>query len=427
MSLQINFRQRFWRCCASSQRFVSLFWAPEIGWLLLVLGATWFVSMCTQDFRLWDSFCFLFSLNKDASCWYVRLFSGIVFLVVWLIGGGVLVSVLVAQRRRNDNGEFRLKTWLLRNHVVFLGWDENVPALMLKELKDGDNRLKKIFIVVTMNGVDDVVKSVAAANIEKWRLFVYRGFYDDDREREHLKVGNASSIYIIGENHEDSHDSRVVLLAKNMRSFVKNSPLPIYANISDFGLANRLIRNVGNSSLKDVRCLNFHLDSAAAMLQRVKGTTAFTHMVVIGFGAMGKAVVVKALELNAAQTVFVSDDDKEKFAMEKGRFDNQFSEYAGCVKGWSYSDCLDNMRKACAGENWLVVIAKHRSEKGLYAVWGVLSAIGDKSYFRLALNQEVKCDFWHDNATDQNAIVVDNRQIELFGFKRGDIANNDDY
>ena len=74
-------------------------------------------------------------------------------------------------------------------------------------------------------------------------------------------------------------------------------------------------------------------------------------------------------------------------------------------------------------ERWLVVIAKHRSEKGLGIVWDVLATIKSKPGFDLVLNQEVKCDSWDLQAKDfetQDYIEIDGRKIWLFGFKRGD-------
>ena len=421
---------RAWRFLVGACKFASLFLAPEIWRLLAVFALTWLVCFFVHCVggeswvsTLQESFRSLFSLSTGVLPIWKQIALGLCFFVVWLIGGGILVSVMVAQQRRNDNGEFRLPSRLLRGHVVFFGWDENVPALMRKELQDGENGSKKIFVLVTMSDVDDVAKAVEASDIEEWRLLVYRGFYDDDSERTFLNLANASAIYIMGECREEAHDSRVVLLAKNMRSLVKDDGIPVYANISDFGLASRLKSDKRKNSLSGVECINFHLDSAAAMLNRIWGEKPFGRIAVLGFGAMGKAVVVKALEMNLPlkRPIYVSDDDEGKLEMEKARFDKHFPEYVDAVQKCSYSEWLAVLHKAGEGEEWLVVIAKHRSEKGLGIVWDVISAIDGKSNFRLALNQEVKCDLRCDEGAMQDSIEIGGRRIELFGFRRGDM------
>lgn len=425
-----------WRFCVGVQKFISLFWAKEIIRLVAVFFATWIVSASIHGFEgsgfgdaVSKGFQSLFSLNVDVYSPCCRILLGICFFVVWLIGGGVLVSVMVSQQRRNESGELRLWKWLLCDHVVFLGWDENVPSLMNKELHQGKNADKKIFVVVTMADADDVIKSVEAADIERWRMFVYRGFYDDNRAREKLNIEGAMSIYIMGESREEAHDSRVILHAKNLGRFFAKAHInkTIFASIKDFGLANRLMADPNIEDLKGVKWINFHLDSSSRLLSRVKGDRAFSHVAVMGFGAMGKAVVVKGLADNLFANnaaICVSDDDGQKLIMEKKRFDEQFPKYAAGVHDCSYTECLDRIRAAKEDEKWLIVVAKHRSEKGLAAILDVLAVIKDRKVFKLALNQEVKCDYWHDVAVPQDFLDIDGFRVELFGFKSGDFETS---
>ena len=423
-----------WRFFVGTQKFFSLFSAKEIIRLVAVFFFMWGASILTHRWccgccwtnAIGEGFRSLFSANHGGYTPCAQILLGIWFFVVWLIGGGVLVSVMVMQQRRNENGEFRLRKCLLRDHVVFLGWDENVPSLMNQELHQGNNADKKIFIVVTMTKADDVIKSVVAADIEEWRLFVYRGFYDDNEVRKKLNIENAQNVYIMGESREEAHDSRVILHAKNLSRFLvkANHKKIIFANIKDFGLACRLKSDPAIEDLKDVNWINFHLDSSCRLLSRVKGGKPFSHVAVIGFGAMGKAVVVNGLsekdKVFADCTIYVSDDDEEKLVMEKKRFDEQFPQYEAVVNDCPYAECLDKMRNAEENERWLVVVAKHRSEKGFAAVLDVLAAIKGKTAFRLALNQEVKCDYWHDVAAPQDFLDIDGFRVELFGFKSGD-------
>jgi len=416
-------RYSLWRVLDPLQRAFSLFNAPEIWCLLVVFGLTYFGSCCLHSFGCWDGYCALFSLDKNAVDGWFRFIAGTLFFVVWLIGGGVLVSVMVAQQRRNSNGEFRFLVWTLQRHVVFLGWDENVPALMIEEQTERGNMM---FIVVTMNSVDEVVKSAVAAGIQKWQLVVYRGFYDDDNERKRLNLRKSAAVYVIGEKEDESHDSRVILLAKNLRPFLSDSGVLIHANILDFGLANKFIGDSHGSSLDGVVVDNFHLKSAESVLRRVLGAYKCTRLAVIGFGAMGKAIVVQGLShgLLKGAAIYITDDEAGKLAMEKGRFDGQFSELKGSVTDCEYKDFLAKL-SSDEEEKWLIIVAKRRSEKGWLCVWDVLANINKKSCVRLALNQEVKCDIWADAQTDQNHFEINGSRIELFGFKHGDLNTSE--
>ena len=420
-----------WRFCVGVQKFISLFWAKEIIRLVAVFFATWIVSASIHGFEgsgfgdaVSKGFQSLFSLSVYVYSPCCRILLGICFFVVWLIGGGVLVSVMVSQQRRNESGEFRLWKWLLCDHVVFLGWDENVPSLMNKELHQGKNADKKIFVVVTMANADDVIKSVEAADIKRWRVFVYRGFYDDNIVRQKLNIETAEPIYIMGESNEEAHDSRVILHAKNLSCFCAKACMEktIFASIKDFGLANMLLGRSNIGDMKGVDWINFHLDSSSRLLARVKDDGPFSHVAIIGFGAMGKAIAVKGFAEKVFDdcTIYVSDDDEQKLTMEKRRFDVQFPEYGSMVQECLYADCLDRIRDAEEGANWLVVVAKHRSEKGLAAALDVLAVIKNKTAFTLALNQEVKCDYWRDVAASQDSLDINGFRVELFGFKSGD-------
>ena len=427
---------RVWRSFAAANRFLSLFLAPEIFWLLGVFLITWGVNSIAHTcgnagvFKaIGAGFRSLFAINSGSLSGRHQIVSVVCFFVVWLIGGGVLVSVLVTQRRRCENGEFRLWRWLLGKHVIFFGWDENVPALMRKELDENKDGPTRVFIIITMRNADDVMKAALAANIDKWRFYVYRGFYDDDRERRYLQVGKANAIYIMGEAGEEAHDSRVVLLSQNIRSLVADPTIRVHANISDFGLAYQLCKGARASSLHGVQCINFHLNSAHSMLKHVSGKGPFAHVAVIGFGAMGKAVLIQALKLRETLmtdmcSFFVTDDDASKLEEEYNRFQRQFSECMdNCIQVCPYDVLKRKLHESNGSEKWLVVIAKHRSEKGLGLVWDVLCEIGDNRCFELVLNQEVKCDLTDlkcNPSSDQSAMEIAGRRIGLFGFKRGE-------
>ena len=121
---------------------------------------------------------------------------------------------------------------------------------------------------------------------------------------------------------------------------------------------------------------------------------------------------------------FVTDDDASKLEEEYNRFQRQFSECMdNCIQVCPYDVLKRKLHESNGSEKWLVVIAKHRSEKGLGLVWDVLCEIGDNRCFELVLNQEVKCDLTDlkcNPSSDQSAMEIAGRRIGLFGFKRGE-------
>ena len=396
---------------------VSLIWAKEVVCLLIVmvlllLGGVVCVaknSAWSFDFCIWsDAFIRLFSVDRASGHWLTMVF----FFVAWLVGGGALVSVMVGQYNKNINGGFRRWKFLVGNHVVVLGWDDGILMELVSELdsRNEDGSIKDCYIV-TNQSVSELGKVLKSTGIKSF--YIYKGVYDDNKEwSEYLKVANAKRIFIAGEKDEDAHDARVRILYDKVRQEVIGKAGMIRVNIHDFGLARKLIA-------KDPKTYeNFHTNWAEALwdkLSLAEGLGQFD-LYVIGFGAMGKAVALSAIQRYPPEIIYVSDDDKKKLAEERGRFVAQFKHLIGGIKFIGWKTALGQIEKL-NGKPTVIVVAKKRSEKGMFCMMDILAQLGAPvaGNIKLALDQEVD----GYNAESDIDMDIGNVKIQLFGMKKG--------
>ena len=407
--------------------FVSLFRTKDVGYLGGLMFVLFVVDfLFVGDFK--SAFLNLFSADRASE----SMFSMFLFFVVWLIGGGVLVTVMVGQYYKNKAGGFRRCTLLVGNHVVVLGWDDGI----LRELKQVVSEGNYDCYVVTNQNVPELERLLKSAGVKS--CCIYKGDYDNPKEwRENLKTHKAVKVFIAGEREEDAHDARVRVLLNRVQKAcqIKRTAPEIKVNIHDFGLAKKLMHS-------DKIYENFHLRWAKALWKRLAASDLGSgyQLFVVGFGAMGKAVVLEATELDGHRpaSILVTDDDSEKsekpdkLEAEKARFKAQFphlvteSEAESIVRfaeNWDYG--LREIVKA-NGKNAVIVVAKKRSEKGLLCMMEIVSKMGDSvpANTRLVLNQEVDGYQWEDGKKegDEEADflqICPDVRILLFGMKRG--------
>ena len=434
--------------------------AKELIILVLVFIGIYLISFLVHLFDSWNtenkwfSFCNCFSVGFSdlfsphciAKNICSKIFCRICYFVVWLIGGGVLVSVIIGQIARNANGEFRLWRWLLKEHVVILGWDPKIISKMIKE-KDSASR----FIIATMKDVREIEKSVVAAGIDAKCFFIYKCLYDDDREINKMNIKSAKAIYVVGEEGETSHDSRVLFLTENITENIKNnlySPA-IEVNINDFGLAHRMVTKKVKDNSPVEGYFNFHLDSAVYMWtlwSKKSEQSLVRNLFVFGFGAMGKAVVVKCPK-KYFKNIFITDDDSNKLDEEYKRFSSQISGFdekdrdqsqisefdekdrdKSQISGYSvqkeaYEAVLGKITNEL-GNNDVIVIAKRRSEKGVLCLMDVLSKLPskinkDKCSNMIFLSQEIKTDVWNGNERVHQEMLFNDFTVNVFGLNNG--------
>ena len=396
---------------------VSIIWAKEVRYLLVVMFLLLFGGVvCIARLNAWDfsaetwadSFIRLFSVERASGHWLTMIF----FFVAWLVGGGALVSVMVGQYNKNINGGFRRWKLLVGKHVVVLGWDDGILMELVSEVSvlNEDGSRKECYIV-TKQDTQELDKILKSAGIKVF--YIYKGVYDDSKEwLENLKINSAARVFIAGEKAEDAHDARVQILYDKVRPEVNGKLGKIRVNIHDFGLARKLIA-------KDPKTYkNFHTNWADALwdkLSLAKGLNTFD-LYIVGFGAMGKAVALSAIQRFPPKIIYVSDDDKKKLAEERGRFVAQFKRLISNIKFIGWATALGQIAKL-NGNSTVIVVAKKRSEKGMFCMMDVLAQLGDPvpGNVRLALDQEVD-GYSVDPDVDK---FIENTGIQLFGMKKG--------
>lgn len=435
---------------------VSLVRSKDIGYLVGLMVVLLFVGLLDEVCRDWGM-CFpktgakggeyfrevMINLKPHLISAFVHVFSPeraaerwlpmVLYFVAWLIGGGVLVSVLVGQYSKNKAGGFRRWHWLVWNHVVVLGWDDGILTDLKQAVSDG----KHDCYIVTKQNVSELSQLLASAGVKKF--YIYKGDYDNPAEwKENLNIREAFAVFIAGERDEPAHDARVRLLFDKVKDVCRGSVRggerteskeegrdetgggkcsprtpKLQVNIHDFGLAQRLAANDPETYG------NFHMNWAGALWDQLKmadGLGGFS-LYVIGFGAMGKAVAISAIERFPPKAIYVSDDDKKKLNEEKVRFKTQFEHLKDRVEFIpEWSDALTRIKNSQDSPS-VIVVAKKRSEKGLLCMMDIIAQLGspepDKT--RLALDQEVD-GYSVDSDID---LQLGNFTVKVFGMKKG--------
>lgn len=444
-----------WWLLRKANVVVSLFLAKEVGYLLVLMsivllcealfaGNYWgrifslqpwswnLITSCRglkilvclfSNSDIWSSaFISLFSVEKAAVHWFPMT----LFFVAWLVGGGGLVSVLVGQYNKNTAGGFRRLKWLVRNHIVVLGWDDGILTELAKEV----HKNKRDCYVVTNQNVFEIGKLLEGAGIKEY--CIYKGDYDNPKELENLQLKKAQKVFIMGEREENAHDARVQILYENVR-MICNPKTEIKVNIHDFGLAQKLIHKTDVYNKTEVY-MNFHLRWAKWLWGKLiaeKQCDDYS-LFVVGFGAMGKAIVLEATQSqgHVPKSILVTDDDSEKagkdpkkpekLESEKTRFLAQFPNMSKQVQfETNWQKCLDQIVEA-NGTNAVIVVSKKRSEKGMLCMMEIVSKMGDSvsATTQLVLDQEVEG--YVSGQKDEDVMRIGGDvKIQLFGMKKG--------
>ncbi len=384
--------------------FVSLFYAREVFYLVLTMVVLFAFGMCCSKWSGALAFSYLFDAGQASGSIGTR----VLFFATWMVGGGVLVSVMVSQYYKNVGGYFRRWSWLVRNHIVVLGWDDG----MMMELKQAMAGKSTTCYVITNQDVFALAKSFKNAGLDN--VIFYKGDYDNEIEwRKHLQVGRAIKVFIAGEVKEEAHDARVRLLYNKLSDVVAKGKIKV--NIHDFGLAKQLMADE-----KEV-FENFHQKWAEFLWKQLTLPQSMDslELFIVGFGAMGKAVVLTMpSNLPANVSVVVTDDDDDKLKDEKARYDTQFGTSNPVVdKRWA--DALDDIKKPIKnGAMRVIVVAKKRSEKGLLCMMDIIAKFGSSAprSLKLALSQEIE---GFDANPDAAKMVIGPAEVVVFGMKKG--------
>lgn len=393
-------------------QFVYLFWSRDVIWLFALvciiyvsLVALLACCLCKEHKpEMWNA---AFSIMFDASV-AKSSFGGcgkLIYLFVWLIGGGVLVSALIKRHDEIADCDYRLPKrclgWI--NHIVVFGWNESVVEFVdfcQRKLKlDGNCNAVVILTTTAPERIRTALGDFGGA------LLIYRCEYDDERVRKkYLRLPSAKAIYVAGEDGSSLHDARAFLLADKIKDDICET-MPCFCDIHDFGLAREMMKKVGPISYR-----NFHSAWGSYIVRKM---SLDKPVYIASFGAMGKAVALAVKEKKPACEVFVSAED-DKFEQEWKRFEKECPDAAQTIRKIDF-DLFEEAVRDNAEKT--VVIALHRSEKGLLRLLELTRSVRHKNntYF---LDQEI------EGAVGQKececvSTRITNQTITVFGMKRG--------
>lgn len=261
--------------------------------------------------------------------------------------------------------------------------------------------------VVTQQDVSAVERQLKSCGVKY--VWVYKGDYDDMKELERLRWKNACRVIIMGERKEDAHDARVKMLYDRL----KDLQCKLVANIDDFGLANELREKQIDNDV----WVNFHRQWADGICNVVlsgksqmpaKSRTA-PWFLIVGSGAMGQAIALTVCErFRDRSDIWIVDDDDEKLKAEEKRFGWEYPEKKSLVTFHADEWC-----KLLDGSTRLpevVIVAKKKSEKGMSCLLALLKTVEDPKKCKTvwALGQEVRGDAKED---------MQPREFQIFDFK----------
>lgn len=333
------------RSCLFCQQVIAMFVLLSAAWAAGALYARWWCGI--PDWGAW-SFAHLFDLDEaiqaiHAASGFGKVVSVLLYSVTWLLGGGILLSVVVDRSTsfwsRVREGHMRYRSFLA-DHLVVLGWESNTVTL-LKDVAGAQTvglfsfvglyKRPRIVILSQSEAVaikDQIQKSFGASAMRRlpFKLIVYNGNFDSETEFPFLAIHKAKKVYVTGEGDPQSHDSRVLVLLADLDAYIQKQrgfrQLMCHVRIANYALFRNLILNINKrqdqvphqfKALK-VRFFNFYENWAKKILPP-EGIPADypsllpsysnvadrppIRLIVIGFRKMGQAVAVEAMRTSA--------------------------------------------------------------------------------------------------------------------------------
>lgn len=342
----------------------------------------------------------------------------LIFLIIWLLGGGVLISAMVGRMSKIRDCEYRLSRWpfsekwpwLVAPHIVVFGWNDAV----LSFLRDGRKYDGRLVFILT--AVDPRLIHTAMDELDglwKSNYLIYHCEYDDTSERKkNLKMNSRwmSHIYIAGDGQRSENDTRSMLLANTLRGSdtlrgCADKKTNITCNIHDFGLAYKM-RNENDS----INIENFHWSWGERIAAELGEEDRPIY--IVGFGAMGKAIAMNAKNRSS---IIVSAADEKKLKEEVERFRREFPDKAARVESVDW-DVFCALTVEPGKKD--VVVAMRQAEKGMLVMSELIESASAESRkgSRYFLSQEID-GFGHENGLP--TITIGGQSVTLFGMNRG--------
>ncbi len=249
----------------------------------------------------------------------------IVTIVGMVLFGGLLISVICnfverqVERYRNGYNTFKLS-----NHIVIIGYSE-VTISLIKTLFN-DPKKNFSYILLQMMCPAEEVRRMIYANlsreIEK-KIIVKHGQLDIIEDVDSLSLQNADSVYIVGDDNADNHDSANIACVGIVSNILKNkgyssTPLPctvLFDNLSTFtpfqvmdvtkdwrGYIDFRPMNLCDEWAKRVVVDSFYYGSCGNKIELPKldreaisfESEKIVHLVIVGMNKMGIALAVQA-------------------------------------------------------------------------------------------------------------------------------------
>jgi len=328
----------------SKQLFVLAFFtviAFLVSWALVysVEDLRWEDSDLDKHQSFWLTVCYFFDPgNLNITNHNLMGYQWIISIVVAILGmtflTGLFISTLtnIIEQRVSavKNGLITYKG--ITCHSVVIGFCELTESVLRGILESSESGRK--LILLTNHELDAVKKSLYSLTSKKeydGQILLYSGDYRYDENLLRLNLGQAKSIYVLGDDEIASRDfenfacaQRISELIDDSKSLAKKKPTPMYVRmdrIPSFSTLQRIdIQSSSFSSSVYFRPFNYYEHWARILwvksevdfyditgvkkhinypalpfgLSGIK-EDKFVHLVVSGFSQMGMALVLHAL------------------------------------------------------------------------------------------------------------------------------------
>jgi len=321
------------------QMVVACIINKQTGLLLVLIGSFWTIGVVfaycylgENHFFQW-AFWHLFDLSEvratleSDAFWLTKIVAGVLYLFTWVLGCGVLISILIDEKlawtKQYNLGKIPAICTTLKNHVVILGWDEMACSL-INELINGESEKVRKVIIVSRQSAEDIRKQLfhyqidtdsTKASIEPWN-----GEYDSPEILNRIQINTAKEIYVLGNQDEVGHDYRVLAFLDSLIPVLatpqknRESILSCYALIHNYSLYWDMIRQERSDAAQKVLHIipiNYYENWCKHLWGMQLNETSYHYehlcrdfntdkdvaLVIAGFSIMGQTMLIEALRI----------------------------------------------------------------------------------------------------------------------------------
>lgn len=250
-----QFKRQFdYALSLSYMRMLVYFCLVFLGLLLIVMLTLWGASIVSEKFDIGEvnipgtAFMLLTDPGNISDVlpsnqsWIMGIIYAVIVTMGAVLFGGVLISLMSnsVQMRVDDfrNGNIYYNH---KNHIVLIGYDPVVPALV-KQLADHykDNDI----IVFTRKNSQEVREALATlVDVKNKHLVLYSGRRDSANDLSHLQVAQVKEVFIIGNRENDDHDALNFACLSQLVEQIKSS------NTSNKPIINILLENQSTQTI----------------------------------------------------------------------------------------------------------------------------------------------------------------------------------